>query len=215
MSARENVLRNIRRSLGRGPLDTASMALLEASLRPASASVRPDVSGEPLERFCGMLERAAATVVRLGGAAEIPAAVAGFLDQHGLPRTLVSGTDPWIAQLPWLRAGMAWEARAPTREDTASFSHAFLGIAETGSLVLLGDAHNPSTLNFLPENHILAVDRKNVVRHLEDAWARLRELALPRAVHLIGGPSRTADIEQTMQLGAHGPRRLHVFLVQE
>ena len=42
---------------------------------------------------------------------------------------------------------------------------------------------------------------------MEDAWD------LPRAINIVSGPSRTADVEQTIQLGAHGPRRLHVLLL--
>ena len=53
----------------------------------------------------------------------------------------------------------------------------------------------------------------------EDAWDRLRaaegEGRLPRTVNFITGPSRTGDIEQTIQMGAHGPRRLHVILVED
>jgi len=50
---------------------------------------------------------------------------------------------------------------------------------------------------------------------MEDAWALLRaeRCSLPRATNIITGPSRTADVEQTIQLGAHGPRRLHVLLM--
>ncbi len=59
--------------------------------------------------------------------------------------------------------------------------------------------------------------RGQIVRHLEDLWAQLRARldGMPRAVSLITGPSKTADVEQTMQYGAHGPRRLHVILVEE
>jgi len=58
--------------------------------------------------------------------------------------------------------------------------------------------------------------RCGLVKHIEDVWARLRECCSdwPRTVNIITGPSRTADIEQTIQLGAHGPRRLHVLLVK-
>jgi L-lactate dehydrogenase complex protein LldG len=51
----------------------------------------------------------------------------------------------------------------------------------------------------------------------EDAWDRLRrhvgDGVMPRTVNLITGPSRTGDIEQTIELGAHGPRRLHIILL--
>jgi L-lactate dehydrogenase complex protein LldG len=56
-----------------------------------------------------------------------------------------------------------------------------------------------------------------VVRHFEDVWAQWRESGrtMPRTINIIAGPSRTAHIEQTIQLGAHGPRRLHILLVAD
>jgi L-lactate utilization protein LutC len=55
------------------------------------------------------------------------------------------------------------------------------------------------------------------VAHIEDVWARMRsdKRVMPRTVNFITGPSKTADVEQTIQEGAHGPRRLHVILVAD
>ena len=68
---------------------------------------------------------------------------------------------------------------------------------------------------FLPENHIVIMDVGQLVRHLEDALRLVannrRERS--RAIHMITGPSKTADVEQTIQYGAHGPRRLHAIIV--
>jgi L-lactate dehydrogenase complex protein LldG len=62
------------------------------------------------------------------------------------------------------------------------------------------------------------VTAADVAGDFDTVWARLREKygeSLPRAVNLVTGPSRTADIEQTLVIGAHGPRRLHVVVVGE
>jgi L-lactate dehydrogenase complex protein LldG len=95
-------------------------------------------------------------------------------------------------------------------------SHAFGAVAETGTLVLASGADNPTTLNFLPDNHIVVVDANDVAADFESVFARLRarygERQLPRVVNMITGPSRSADIQQTLILGAHGPRRLHVII---
>jgi len=76
---------------------------------------------------------------------------------------------------------------------------------------------NPTTLNFLPETHIVVLAGKDLVGDYEAAWAKLRgpygKGVLPRTVNMITGPSRSADIEQTLLLGAHGPRKLHVIVV--
>ena len=69
----------------------------------------------------------------------------------------------------------------------------------------------------LPETHIAVIPRSRIVTGMEDAWALLRRErgALPRAVNFISGPSRTADIEQTVVLGVHGPYRVHILLVHD
>ena len=103
--------------------------------------------------------------------------------------------------------------------DPVSLTRAFAGIAETGTLMLTSGPAGPTGLNFLPETHMVVVRAGDIAGSYEDAWDRLRDSrdgeALPRTVNLITGPSRTADIEQTIQLGAHGPRRLHVVLIED
>jgi L-lactate dehydrogenase complex protein LldG len=73
----------------------------------------------------------------------------------------------------------------------------------------------PAATSLLPETHIAVLPSSRILRTLEEAFARARDErgALPRALNLVSGPSRTADIEQTVTLGAHGPYRVHVILV--
>ena len=86
--------------------------------------------------------------------------------------------------------------------------------AETGTLLLVSGAERPTTLNFLPDTHVVVLHRHQIVGPYEAAWDRLRaEGPMPRTVNFVSGPSRTADIEQTIVMGAHGPRRLHVIIV--
>lgn len=94
---------------------------------------------------------------------------------------------------------------------------AFAGIAETGTLMLASDADHPTTLAFLPETAIIALQSDRIARAYEDALHAFRTSStdLPRSINLITGPSRSGDIEQTLQLGAHGPRRLLIVLVDE
>jgi L-lactate dehydrogenase complex protein LldG len=107
------------------------------------------------------------------------------------------------------------QRRAAVREDQTSVTPCFAAVAESGGIVTLSGPDTPSTLNFVPDNHIVVVRASQVVRHFEDMWAQWRASGrpMPRTVNIISGPSRTADIEQTIQLGAHGPRRLHILLV--
>jgi len=122
--------------------------------------------------------------------------------------------------MPWERAGtLEVTTGASDGTQLASVSHASGGVAETGTLILVSGPDNPTTLNFLPDNHIVVLDAKDVAGDYETIWQRLRERfgagIMPRTVNMITGPSRSADIEQTLILGAHGPRRLHVILVGE
>jgi L-lactate dehydrogenase complex protein LldG len=106
---------------------------------------------------------------------------------------------------------------ASAGNDLAAVSHAFGAVAESGTLMLTSGADNPTTLNFLPDTHVVVVAAADVTGDYETLWQRLRERlgAMPRTVNLITGPSRSADIGQTLVLGAHGPRRLHVMVVGE
>jgi L-lactate dehydrogenase complex protein LldG len=81
----------------------------------------------------------------------------------------------------------------------------------------------PTTLNVLPDTSIVVLRTSRIVGAYEEAWDRLRAERtdpvsggfMPRNVMLVTGPSRSADIEQTLELGAHGPRRLHVVLIED
>ncbi len=85
------------------------------------------------------------------------------------------------------------------------------------SLVLTSGKDNPTTLNFLPETEIVVLDAADVAGDYETVWDRLRERfgkgTMPRTVNFVTGPSRSGDIEQTIILGAHGPRSLHIVIV--
>lgn len=142
--------------------------------------------------------------------------VMAYLDRQGLERELVAAPHPWLVGLSWPDE-LTLHRRAVRDGDRAGITVAFAGIAETGSLVLLSGPQTPTTLNFLVDDFICLLPAQRILAHLEDGWDRLRaEIGgLPRAVNLITGPSRTADVEQTIQLGAHGPRRLHVILVED
>jgi L-lactate dehydrogenase complex protein LldG len=121
--------------------------------------------------------------------------------------------------LPWERAGTLEVSTALDASMLSSVSHAFAGVAESGTVVLVSGTDNPTSLNFLPDNHIVVIDAKDVAGDYEAVWQRLRDRygdgLMPRTINLITGPSRSADIEQTLILGAHGPRRLHVIVVGE
>ena len=228
MSAtRDRVLANIRAARGRGPLDAAAARRLEDRLRqPRSGIIPKRAAGDAEARiglFVDMAREASATVAELPDMAAVPAAIAEYLRQAQLAPRFAAAPDPILDAIPW-GAAPALEIRRGIARDTdvVGFTRAYAGIAETGTLVAASGAESPSTLHLLPETHIALVTRDRIVATYEDVWASLREAGsghtgsdMPRTVCLITGPSRTGDIEQIIQMGAHGPRRLHILLVKD
>ena len=182
---------------------------------PARGQIGPE---ERIALFLEMIGKAGATHERLSAAAEVPAAVARYLRERNLPASLRKGSDPRLAAMGWeSEPALTLLAGASDGEDLAAISHAETAIAETGTLMLLSGPDNPVTLTFLPEHHLVVIPAASVTGDLESAFARLREIkgkaVMPRTVNFVSGPSRSADIEQTILLGAHGPRALHVLVV--
>jgi L-lactate dehydrogenase complex protein LldG len=214
----------IRAALGREALPEAKCAALNRRLdqpKPNVVPARGRGEGETLiDRFVAEAERVNATVVRLAEWEAVPETIAGMLSAANLPAAIRIADDPALAEIPWDQAPILEVRRGPAVEgDRATLSAATAGVAETGTVVLLSGADAPTTLNFLPEVHFVALPLGRIVGSYEDVWARLRgdrgAGVLPRVVNWITGPSRTADIEQTLLLGAHGPRHLHLLLIDD
>jgi L-lactate dehydrogenase complex protein LldG len=211
----------LRRSLGVTGTEAPRRAAVAARLASHPRGVVPARGQLPppqrLDLFTRMLEAASGTTERVASATDIPAAVAAFLRGHNLPLQVRHGDDPRL-DVPWGDAPALEILRGPSDgHDLAAVSHAFAAVAETGTLVLASGPDNPTTLNFLPDVHIVVLDARDIAPDFEVVMARLRERygtgAMPRTVNMITGPSRSADIEQTLLLGAHGPRKLHVIVV--
>ena len=213
MSSREAILANIRKGLKRGPLGAEALTAL-AQRQYAEPPLLPALAHADLvATFRKGLEKVAGTMAELARIEEVPAAVAAYLQEKGLPAA--AAVAPALDHLDWASAGLSVHFGATRGADLTGVSRAWRGSAENGSLVLLSGPDNPTSLNFLPDHHLVVLARDDLVSHLEVVWAALRAQGgdWPRTVNVITGPSRTADIELTIQLGAHGPRSLHVLLV--
>jgi L-lactate dehydrogenase complex protein LldG len=214
VSARENILSRIRAAQGRSDAPGADeRALVAAHLAAHPLGPRPRSAAEPVAGFSACAVKLSTTVDQVGGMAEVPRAVARYLEENNLPRSAVCW--PELYELEWHAAGIEIESRPARGSDLVGITGAFCAIAETGTLMTLSGPRTPATTSLLPETHIAVVRAGRIVRSMEDAWALLRSecRVLPRAVNFISGPSRTADIEQTLVLGAHGPYRVHIVLV--
>ena len=219
--ARDQILDTIRKGRGRGAVAGAERAALEARLgahRRGTIPARVDKDAAALsDLFVAQAETLSATVDRVGSVDDVPVAVAAYLARENLPAVLRAAKDPLVEAAPWETRPALTVGYGPSDGgDEVGLTGAFAAVAETGTLVLRSGPDHPTTLNFLPDTHVVLLRASQVVGPYEDAWDGLRAAgALPRTVNFISGPSRTADIEQTIQLGAHGPRRLHIVLIDE
>jgi L-lactate dehydrogenase complex protein LldG len=226
MSARDDILGGIRRALRRGPLpEETATALAERvaahrrNLIPArAASLDPAAR---IDLFVAMAEEVQTTVARVTSDRAVPAEVARYLAAENLPAELVMAPDPALDAIPWDTRPLLTIRRGRAEPgDAVSLTPSLAGVAETGTLMLVSGADTPTTLNFLPDTHIVVLRVGQIVASYEDGWDLVRARAQagtegwPRTINLITGPSRTGDIEQRIQLGAHGPRRLHVVLIE-
>ncbi|MDP6342015.1 MAG: lactate utilization protein [Alphaproteobacteria bacterium] len=224
---REAIFAAIRQSLGRPAHSAEARRELDDHIGKHRANLIPQRGKgdgkELVDRFRAMAEAAACTVRTVAAEAEVPGAVADYLRENNLSTRITLAPDSWLSGLDWASQPMLETRGGPARnEDEVAVTPAFAAVAETGTLVALSGPDHPTTLNFMPASHVVALRASQVVGAYEEVWQQLRKatkkgrgFAMPRAVNMITGPSRTADIALTIQLGAHGPRDLHIVLIDD
>lgn len=226
MGSREAILKNIRQSIeGSDPLlstvaDRQKTALRRVDLHPRG--IVPDRTSNPerssIDLFYEKVEASSASLAKVESYGDVGPAISEFLRLHNLPQRVRMGDDNRLSKLGWSDNTSPEILKGPSDgNDLVCVSHAQGGVSETGTLILTSGNDNPTTLNFLSENHIIVVQEKTVRKCYEGMWKTLRRKfgkgKLPRTVNMITGPSRSADIEQTLIFGAHGPLRVHVIVV--
>jgi len=224
LTSKEKILDRIRARKGRGPVKREHADILEKRIREHARNIVPKrgqkLRSEQVGLFRSKLETLMATMEEVEKEADIPVRIQAYLKQHNLPSRLKISPSEEVSRLSWSDIPtLEVVSGAGHEEDIVGVSPAFAGIAETGTLMMISGAETPSTVNFLPENHIAILKMSRMKGSFEEAWDRLRdtmgEEGMPRTVNLISGPSRTGDIEQRLIMGAHGPKRLHVILVAD
>ncbi len=207
-SARGDILSAVRRA--------ASVRRAAGDVPPGAPVLPARTKGTPAElraRFCEMARFAGAVVGSVAGEADVPGAIAALLSREALGDTLVLATDPTLVSLPW-RSAPRLQVRpgVPAAADSVSVTGAVAGVAETGSLLVASGAATANALHVLCETHIALLRASDIRGSYEEALAMLGP-GMPRAACFITGPSRTADIEKTPQIGVHGPKQLHILLI--
>ena len=218
MSARDDILGTIRRSLGVTGNERPRVTAVDERLAAAPKGLVPErgnLAGAAL--FDLFKAQAAATLEEVDALDKVPEAVADYLRRGNLPARARVGDA--LSGLPWAGTALEVTTGASDGRDLVAVNRAFGGVAETGTLALVSGPDSPTTLNFLPDYAIAVLKRSEITGDYETLWARLRERfgkgVMPRTVNWVTGPSRSGDIEQTILLGAHGPRSVHIIVVND
>lgn len=226
MTARAKILDRIRGGLEKAESpDRLDRAGIERRITAHPRGIQPsriDRDAEGLtDLFIEQAEKVNATVAQIETIDALPDEIARYLASENLPSALRMAAHPDLEAAPWAsRPSLEVTKGASDGRDEVGLSKALCVVAETGTCFMASGDESPITLNFLPETHIIVVKTSEIAGGYEQAWDWLRsqmgeKQAMPRAVNLITGPSRTGDIEQTIYLGAHGPRRLHIVLIND
>jgi L-lactate dehydrogenase complex protein LldG len=199
MSAREDVLRSIR-----------SRKTASAARPPAYARAMQD---DLVERFAACASAANATVHILNSMEDAPVFISDLLRERNLAAAVHLPPGSELETLDW--KDRASVSHAPPGPDDTAVSFAPFGIAETGTLAFPSGTGRPASWHFRAGFEIAMVRSHGIVADLEAVMRELRKGGWPATLNLVTGPSRTADIEQTLELGAHGPKALAILLIRE
>ena len=181
---------------------------------PLSDVHSPPILLDPIGAFTERARLANAEVQIIQSEGAITEAIADLLRSKNLPARLCV---PEIArELSWENApGLTIETAAPGREDTA-IAIAQFGIAETGTLAYAAESRAPASWHFRAGFEIAVIHARNILPNMEELLRQVKNAGgLPSTLNFVTGPSRTGDIEQTLELGAHGPKALAILILKE
>ena len=225
MSQRNAILDKLKLKLDRSD-DLEVPRAVRKRLQAHTKNLIPKRGEQPQDQQIALFRKEAekvnASILSVSSYADIPMAVSEYLRRHQLPAQIKIAPDPRLMELDWaVSTSLRVNDGRANGDDPVSVSHAIGGVAETGTLVMTSGPESPTSLNFLPLDHIVVVKADDIAGDYEAVWDRIRQTAaengtpgeLPRTVNWITGPSRTADIEQTLLLGAHGPQRLYILII--
>ncbi|MGV1010470.1 MAG: LutC/YkgG family protein [Dermatophilaceae bacterium] len=213
MNARDTILARVR-----GAVSDVSAPIGSRGPVPVIEEPSPGTA-ESVQMFVDRVVDYQATVVRTTPE-RIGAAVAGALTMAGAESVVLpAGLDPtWTAELGEGIRRVADEALSSSTLDAvdAVVTACAVGIATTGTIVLdHRDDQGRRALSLVPDMHVCVVREEQVVHDVPEAVARLHPGdGMPRPLTWISGPSATSDIELDRVEGVHGPRRLHVLLIE-
>jgi L-lactate dehydrogenase complex protein LldG len=210
-SAKQEILNKLRRARSRAPLEKPALCFPEER----------GCEAVDIQRFKDLLNQNHAEVHETTEAGLIEA-IRQWLTVNDTEQGVCVSDHPALSELKESLRGSVTLLDIAELDKTTLFNkvelsvcYAELGISDKGALLLEASAYQPRTLSLVPPANILVVKKNNITSDLESAFASTRFLAnnLPSNIILISGPSKTADIQQTLAYGAHGPKQLVVFVI--
>jgi L-lactate dehydrogenase complex protein LldG len=207
--AREEILNRIRSALGGRERTDSEATELDARMRARPGGPIVGFDADVLIQFLAKTAANNFTVERIASIQMLVSSVCALLPDGKVADISVAGT---LDHVGW---PSDWNINrgAGRVVERVSVTQALAGIAETGSVVMASGPDSPTSLNFLPDLHVVVLRADDVVAHPEDVWPRMQMENWPRAVNVISGPSRTADVGGIIVRPAHGPKRVHLIVV--
>ena len=211
MTSRESVLQKVRGALGRSagqqppPLPSP---LIQA---PASDQLHN------ADRFVTAFEKLAGKAFRVSG----PGDVAGAVRELLAGRRAIASNAPYLREcgllkMPGVESGVTdrEQLRAASATADIGITSADYALADTGTLVMLSSPQEARLISLLPPIHLAVFSHERILSSLDELLTRLPQPAKQTsAMVLITGPSRTADIEQILVRGVHGPGEIYAVIV--
>jgi len=209
--SRDNILHKVRTALGR----SAGQAV--SPVPPVRLRV-PEVPMEArISSFIARLEVLAGKALRVGSMAEAREFVAGAI----AGKSAAASNSPYLEEcgitgLPGVRSGIRdlGELREICAKVDIGITSADYALGDTGTLVTIASPGEARLMSLLPPAHLAVVPKERMLTGLDELFTLVpRPAEITSSMVLITGPSRTADIEQILVRGVHGPGQITVVIV--
>lgn len=220
---RERILNKIKTSLGRSK-DRSKLEIdvLEKRLKRTGKNLIPKRAiiekNKLLEAFVNSAKDVASSVVVIEDISKIPEEIVDYLKINNIASRIVVLPNEEIDFVNWDKHPTLDVVKKCADEmDETVLVSSYAAIAETGTVVQLSSPENPITSHFLPDNSIVLIKASRILPSAEDVFELLRKenKDIPRSMTLISGPSRTGDIALNIEMGAHGPRKVHLLILND
>ena len=219
-SDKEIILQNIRESLSGSRAESSNDIELDSEISEKLNSITPSTQNELIHQFEKELEKVNAEFINLENSEDISATLQKLIIDCGVNKIAISGDDiidNISESLDDITIVKATKYEYPERKNKLSQIETALvfagnGIADTGSVVFYYDNTKTTYPHFLCDWTIIVIKQKLIIANQFELMKKI-DLEKAKNMVFVTGPSRTADIEKTLILGAHGPRRVTVIVI--